>query len=148
MLLRQKLLRLKPGTTVTLTVLRVKGEPTKDVPVVLEARPPGPNEAKRYWAEDLGFGVRELVFQDRYVLKLKADDGGLYVAVVKPESSAATGGLKPGDLITQLNGQPVTDLAAFKTAYEAFRTGQPRTAVVMVARREGREETIRIEPPQ
>jgi serine protease Do len=148
MLMHQKLLRLKPGTDITLTVLSTKGQPTKDVHVILELRPATPNEAKRYWAEDLGFGVRELAFQDRYALKLKPDGKGLYVAVVKPESSAATGGLKLGDLVTQLNGQPVTDLESFKTAYEAFRKDQPRVAVVMVALRDGREETIRIEPPQ
>jgi serine protease Do len=148
MFLRQKFLRLKPGTDVTLTIMTTKGQPMKDVHVILEPRPPLPSEAKRYWAEDLGFGVRELAFQDRYVLKLKPDATGLYVAVVKPESSAATGGLKINDLVTQLNGQSVTDLASFKTAYEAFRKDKPRDAVVMVAIREGREETIRIEPPQ
>jgi serine protease Do len=148
MLLRQKLLRMKPGTKVILTVLSGAGQPTKQVTVTLEPRPPAPNEAKRYWAEDLGFGVRELAFQDRYVLKLRPGSTGLYVAVVRPESSSATGGLKPNDLVTQLNGQPVTDVDSFKTAYEAFRKAQPTTAVVMVATREGKEETIRIEPPQ
>jgi serine protease Do len=148
MLLRQKLLRLKPGTKVDLTVLSGAGQPTKQVTVTLEPRPPLPNEAKRYWAEDLGFGVRELAFQDRYVLKLQPKSTGLYVAVVRPDSSAATGGLKPNDLVTQLNGQPVTDVDSFKTTYEAFRKDQPTTAVVMVAIREGKEETIRIEPPQ
>ncbi len=148
MFLRQKFLRLKPGTNIALTIMTTKGQPMKEVQVVLEPRPPLPSEAKRYWAEDLGFGVRELAFQDRYAFKLKTDATGLYVAVVKPESSAATGGLKTNDLVTQLNGQAVTDLESFKTAYAAFRKDKPRDAVVMVALREGREETIRIEPPQ
>ncbi len=148
MVLRQKLLRLKPGTVVNFSLMRGKDQPLKEVSVTLEPRPPQPASAKRYWADDLGFGVREMVFQDRYILKLSNDAGGLVVTVVKPDSSAATGHLQMNDLVTQLNGQPVTDLASFKAAYQDFRKSQATEAVVMVVRREGHEETIRIEPPQ
>jgi serine protease Do len=148
MILRHKLLRHKVGDTVTFTVLRGKGQPTKDIKITLDPRPKQANLAQRFWAEDLGFGVRELVYIDRYALKLKPEEQGLVTTVVKRDSSAATGRLRPNDLVTQLNGQPVTDLDSFKKAYEAFRKDKPREAVVMVVRREGREETIRIEPPQ
>jgi S1-C subfamily serine protease len=148
MILHRQLLRFKPGTTVTFSVMRIKGEPLKEMKVTLEARPKPANIARRFWADDLGFGVRELVFIDTYEFKLKPDAKGLFVTVVKPESSAATGKIHPGDLVTQLNGQPVLDLDSFKAAYNDFRNTHPRDAVVMVVRREGREETIRIEPPQ
>jgi S1-C subfamily serine protease len=148
MILRHQLLRLKPGTTVTFSVMRTKGQPLQEMKVTLESRPKQANIAKRYWADDLGFGVRELVFIDTYTLKLKPDAKGLMVTIVKPESSAATGRLRPNDLVTQMNGQPVTDLESFKTSYADVRKTHPSDAVVMVVRREGREETIRIEPPQ
>jgi serine protease Do len=148
LVLRRKLLRMNPGTVVTFSILRGKDQPLKDVRVTLEPRPPQPATAKRYWAQDLGFGVRELVFEDRYIQKLAPDAGGLIVTVIKPDSSAGNGHLQMNDLVTQMNGQSATDLASFKTAYQNFRKSQPAEAVVMVVRREGHEETIRIEPPQ
>ncbi len=148
MILRRQLIRLKPGTVVTLSILRGKAQPLKDIQVTLEARPKPPNLAERYWDEELGFGVREMVFIDAYALKLKPDTKGVVLTVVKQDSSAATGHLRIGDLITQLNGQPVTDLNSFKSAYQDFRKSHAHDAVVMVVRREGRAETIRIEPPQ
>ena len=148
MILHRRLLKLKPGATVTFTVMRLKGQPLQDLKMTLASRPKQANIARRFWAEDLGFGVRELVYIDTYEFKLKPDAKGLYVTVVKPESSAATGRIHPGDLVTQLNGQPVLDLDFFKKNYSDFRTTHPRDAVVMVVLREGREETIRIEPPQ
>jgi len=148
MILHRHLLRMKPGSTVTFTVMRIKGQPLQDLKITLEPRPKQANIARRFWAEDLGFGVRELVYIDTYEFKLKPDAKGLYVTVVKPESSAATGRIHPGDLVTQLNGQPVLDLDSFKKDYNDFRMTHPRDAVVIVVVREGREETIRIEPPQ
>jgi S1-C subfamily serine protease len=120
----------------------------QDVKVTLDPRPKPANSARRFWADDLGFGVRELVYFDTYEAKLDPGAKGLFVTVVKPESSAATGRIHPEDIVTQLNGQPVSDLDSFKKDYTDFRTSHPRDAVVMVVLREGREETIRIEPPQ
>jgi serine protease Do len=148
LILHHQLLKLKPGTTVTFTVMRTKGQPLQDIKVTLSPRPKQASIARRFWADDLGFGVRELVYIDTYESKLQPDAKGLYVTVVKPESSAATGRLHPGDIVTQLNGQPITDLDSFKKDYGDFRSTHPRDAVVMVVLREGREETIRIEPPQ
>jgi serine protease Do len=147
-ILRRKLLWHHPGDTITFSILREKGQPLTDIKVTMDQRPKTANQAKRFWGEDLGFGVRELVFLDRYALKLAPDAGGLVVTVVKRDSSAATGRLRLSDLVLQLNGQPVSDLDAFKKSYAEFRESHPRDAVVMVVRREGREETIRIEPPQ
>jgi serine protease Do len=151
LILRHQLLRLKPGDVVTFSVLSPKtgkDQPPKDVKVTLEAQPPRANVAERFWTDDLGFGVREMVFLDSFALHLKPDTHGVIVTIVKPESSAASGHLHMGDLVIDLDGQPVTGLDEFKTAYAQFRKAQPHDPVVMVVRREGHEETIRIEPPQ
>lgn len=151
LILRHQLLRLKPGDVVTFSVLSPKtgkDQPPKDIKVTLEAQPPRANVAERFWTDDLGFGVREMVFLDSFALHLKPDTHGVIVTIVKPEGSAASGHLHMGDLVTDLDGQPVSSLDEFKTAYTNFRKSQPHDPVVMVVRREGHEETIRIEPPQ
>jgi serine protease Do len=145
---RRKILRMKPGEQVVLSVLRRRGQPLQDITITLSEQPPRANTAKRYFADDLGFGVRESVFVDTYARHLAADAKGVVVAVIRPQSSAESGGLQFNDFIQRLNGDPVTDVAGFQTAYEQLRKDKPKESVVLVVLREGREDTIRIEPPQ
>jgi S1-C subfamily serine protease len=150
LILRRQLAQIPPGTKVTFGVLRGgPDQPLTDIPVTLGVRPAPANRAKRYWSDDIGFGVREAVLLDRYARHLKpADAGGVVVTVLKPEGSAQTGGLQPEDWVVQVNGQPTPTLADFKTVYSDFRKGHAHDAIVMVVKRDGREQTIRIEPPQ
>ena len=127
---------MKPGTEVTLGVLRKRGEPLQDVKVTLEPRPKHANTAKRFYAEDLGFSVRDLTFWDNYARHLPADSKGVVVALIRPQSSSQSGGLNNNDLITQLNGQPVTDVGEFEKVYQKDRKDKPKEAVVLVVRRE------------
>jgi S1-C subfamily serine protease len=152
-ILRRQLMRMKVGDEVTLSVVRKRGQPPQDIKVKLEPAPKGANLAKRFFAEDLGFGVRELVFIDTYSRRLSADAKGVLVSLIKPQSSAQSGGLRgngreQSDVITSLNGQPVTDIGEFETLYKAARKDKPKEALVLVVRREGRDDTVRIEPPQ
>jgi serine protease Do len=142
------LLRMPPGGQVTLTVLPGKDQPTQDVAVTLGERPKRANLASRYFAEDLGFGVRELVFDDVYERQLAVDEKGVAITIIRPQGPAQTARLQGNEMITQLNGKPVTDLEQFKADYEAFRKEKAKEAVVLVVKREGREDTVRIEPPQ
>lgn len=147
-ILARTLMRAKVGEKVTLTILPGREQPTQDVTVTLGERPKRANTAKRYYAEDLGFGVRELVFDDVYERKLATDEKGVAMTIVRPQSAAANAQLGGDEMITQLNGKPVTDLATFRADYETFRKDKPKEAVVLVVKREGREDTVRIEPPQ
>ncbi len=148
MILVRDLRRKQVGDEVTLSLLRAKGEPLADVKVKLEERPMMPNVAKRYWAEDLGFSVRELVFIDKYQRRLKDDAAGVVVTLIKPQSSAASAKLGMNDMITEMNGNPVTGVEEFQKAYEATRKEKPKEPVVLVVQREGNTQVIRIEPPQ
>jgi S1-C subfamily serine protease len=96
----------------------------------------------------LGFSAREMVFADTYARRLAKDAGGVLIALVRPQSAAASGGLRHEDVVTDLNGQSVKDLADFQKKYEELRKNKPHEAVVMVVLREGNTQTIRIEPPQ
>ncbi len=147
-ILSRNLLRMHVGDKVTFSVMTDKDKPLKDITVTLEKQPKRANLAERFFAEDLGFSVREIVFSDTYIRKLPADQKGVLVSWVKPQSSADSGKLKGNDLITELNGQAVTDVDEFKKSYEEFRKDHPKQAVVMVVKRDANTEVIRIEPPQ
>jgi len=147
-ILIRKIRRMKVGDNVTFSIATGKGQPTKDVVVTLEERPKMINRAQRYWAEDLGLGVREIVFVDTYARKLAPDARGVIVSQIKPQSSAFSAKIQREDMITELNGEPVENIEQFQKNYEAFRKEKPREAVVLVVLREGNTQVIRIEPPQ
>jgi S1-C subfamily serine protease len=145
----RKIQRMKVGDQVTFSILRGgKDTPLIEISVTLEQRPPQENKAKRFYAEDLGFSVREVVFEDTYRRRLPADTKGVVVALIKPNGSAQTARLQAGDMIKMLNQAPVEGLEQFKTQYEAFRKDRPRDAVVLEVLRGVNTQIIRIEPPQ
>ncbi len=147
-IMTRKLQRFQIGDEVTFTLLSAKDQPPRDVKLALAERPKPASRAERFFAEDLGFTVRELVFEDTYERRLPMDAPGVMVAFVKPNSSAQTARLGNADLITQLNGQAVTDVKDFKQKYETFRKDSPKEAVVLEIMRGVNTTVIRIEPPQ
>ncbi|HZZ43840.1 MAG TPA: PDZ domain-containing protein [Tepidisphaeraceae bacterium] len=147
-ILRHQLIWFKPGQSVTLSVTSGKGQPLHDVKLTMAEQPARATSAKRFYAEDLGFSVRDLTFQDRYQLKLDDKAPGVLVAIIRPSSSSQTAHLEREDLILQLNGQPVTDVDEFKKAYEQLRKDKPHEPLVMEVKRAGSTQVIRIEPPQ
>jgi len=153
-ILGRQLLRYKIGRKVTFTVVRPSadhphGDKPIDITVTLEQRPLAFAQAHRYYARDLGFVVRDALFYDLYVRKLPPNSGGVSVAVLKPQAAAQNAKLQMNDLITQMNGKPVTDLDEFRTDYQAVRTAKPNDAVVLeVIHTDGKEETINIQSPQ
>jgi serine protease Do len=148
LIMAHTLRRMKPGEKVTLSIMREKDQPLKDVELTLGEQPPGANLAKRFFADDLGFESRALVFNDIYGLKLPPEQKGVIVSLLRPQGAAQTGGLHMQDVITKLDSEPVTDIDQFKKAYESIRKDKPKEAIVMEVRRGDRENTVRIEPPQ
>jgi S1-C subfamily serine protease len=139
---------------VTLSVIHKRGQPPVDIQFNLSEQPAQANTAKRFWAEDLGFAVRDLVFVDRYARRMPIDAPGVVVSLIRPQSAAQSGGLQGSnprvapDVVIQLNGQPVKDVESFAKLFKESRKEKPKDPVVLVVRREGREDTVRIEPPQ
>ena len=133
---------------VIVSILREKDQAPKDIELSLGEQPKGPNLAKRFFADDLGYEVRELVFNDIYGQKLPPDQKGVIVSLLRPQAAAQTGGLHRDDVITKLDSEPVTDLDQFKKTYEQIRKDKPKEAIVLEVHRGDRENTVRIEPPQ
>lgn len=147
-ILSRQLLRKNFGDVVTFAIIREPGKAAEDVKVTLDERPAAANTVARFYAEDLGYTVRELVFNDRYSRRLDADYKGVAVTFVKEQSNAAAGGLEPNDIITKINETDVTDIAQFKETYEATRSAAKRDAVVFEVFRGVGTQIIRIQPPQ
>ena len=148
-ILHRQLLRMHVGDKVTFSILTKKGQPLQDYAVTLGDRPAEPNIVKRFYADDLGFGVREVTFDDTYRRKKPANFPGVVVTVLKPAGSAQSAKLASEDLITDLNNTPVTTLDGFEHDYQALRNDKPKDAVILVVMKpDGTTQTIRIEPPQ
>lgn len=148
MILNRQILRRKVGETVRFSVIRKRGDNPVEVAVTLGERPAQPNTAKRFYAEDLGYTVRDAVFIDLYRQRLPQTTRGVVVDFIKPNSQAAAARLERGDLVTQMNGNPVTSVDDFRTQYETFRRDRPRDAIVLQIQRPAGTQIIRIEPPQ
>jgi serine protease Do len=145
----RKIIRMHIGDKVKLSVLVARDQPMKEIEVTLGEQPKDAIYAARFWAEDLGFGVRELVFEDTYERKQPADMKGVLVSIIKADSAAASAKLAREDIITSLNSIPVTDIVQFEREYKTLRTDKPKEAVVLVVmKNDGSTQTIRIEPPQ
>jgi serine protease Do len=79
-------------------------------------------------------------------MRLPQGTTGAVVTEVRPDSPAATAGLKPGDVITGVAGQEVKDPeAAARAIREATR--QPGTAVALRILREGRGAFVAVQIP-
>ena len=116
--LKLEVARTQPGQTVPVKILR-EGTP-KTLEVAVKTMPGTQNLAK---AENdshetgtlNGVGVTDLDGRARQQLELPQTVKGAVVTEVKPDSAAAEAGLKPGDVIQEINRKPV------KNAEEAVR---------------------------
>jgi membrane-associated protease RseP (regulator of RpoE activity) len=71
------------------------------------------------------------------------EDPGVPIRAVVPESPAAEAGLKPGDVLTTLDGRWTATIADVYAATEGVAPGQ---AVPVVVLRDGREQTVTVRP--
>ncbi|MGH7214688.1 MAG: PDZ domain-containing protein, partial [Tepidisphaeraceae bacterium] len=147
-IVQRQILRMNVGEPITFTVIDRPGQPARDVTFPLLEQPKRANVARRYWAEDLGFGVREIVFADTYFKKLSPDQKGVLISLIKPNGAAANAQLRGSDVVTEINGQAVADIEQFKTLYEESRKLKAAEAMKLLVLRDGNTQVIRIEPPQ
>jgi Do/DeqQ family serine protease len=92
--------------------------------------------------DEIGMSVRDMTASERDELKL---DSGVKVTEVADGSEAEDKDIQPGDVIEEVNRQPVKDAADFKAQVAKVRkTGKP---VVMIVNRNGgtRFETLKLD---
>jgi serine protease Do len=85
----------------------------------------------------LGVSVRPLTSEDRQRLALAANDNGLVITTVEPNSDAAQKGIRPGDVIMQAGGRAIRTAAELTSAVEAARRAN-RPLLLQVGNRAGR----------
>jgi serine protease Do len=70
--------------------------------------------AAKYKNKAMGLGVRDLTFEVRRYLQVEAADPGVIVGKIEPGEKAAVAGLRPFELITHVNDQPVHNVKEFE----------------------------------
>lgn len=133
--LRNHVANTRPGTTATLTINRSGREEQKQV--VLAERPGtklasndggGSGEGGRF-----GMTVAPLTPDTAQELGVKAKHG-LVVQEVAPASPASDAGIQSGDVIVEVNRQPVNNAEQFRAAVNAH----PDRPALLLVNREGR----------
>ena len=129
---RLKVLRERQPLELTI----VLGEQPEDLAAA--GQPASPAEA----AERFGFAVQELTPELREQLRLGRAEG-LVVTSVEDGGPAARVGIRSGDLIVEVNREPVRTLADFTRIVGQMRAG---TNLLLLVRREGTSRFVVVTP--
>ncbi len=103
--LPRRLASCRAGDEVVLSIWRA-GE-ALEVRLGLAERPLSASEAEAVDCPDFGLAARDLVYWDRADLCLPTDSMGALVTQARPTGFAGQGGLRAGDIIGRVNGEPV-----------------------------------------
>jgi serine protease Do len=88
-------------------------------------------------ANVLGMNVAPITAQTRAQFGLPKSAEGLLVLELQRSGDAAKNGMLPGDIIREVNQQPVTSVEAFKKALQDAKRAGKKFALLRVQRRDG-----------
>ena len=120
------------GKKVDLSVIR--GKESLQIPVELVRSPRLKREMKKYRNEDFEFTAREVSFFDTVEEQWSGERRGVLVEDVKSGSWAELGSLSDGDLILEVNGQPVDNVDALRRQMERIAANKEKVVVIKVQR--------------
>lgn len=101
------------GTGAKVTIIYARDGERKEAEVTLAAAPVHYASTKKVRNRTLGLSVKDMTFEVRRYFKFDESEPGVVIARVKPGSPAAVAGLKPYELVTEVNGEKVTDAKDF-----------------------------------
>lgn len=137
--LRNQVASLAPGSNANVTLVRSGREQRVQVSLAelqpSRERPESEESSNREEPagnERFGLTLQPLTAGSASRYGLETDDQGLLVTKVDPASQAATAGIRQGDLIQEVNRQPVRTFAEFTSAIQ--QSGS-RPALILVKRR-------------
>jgi serine protease Do len=140
-----------PGTTVPVKIVRARKSMTLNVTVEelnvekeqaqINNAPNAPAPAPEPTETGFGMTIEGLTPNLTRRLALPSGTGGAVVSEVEQGGAAATSGIRPGDVITQINGQPIKTVDQASKALDAVAAN--RTARIVVFR-EGREVLVQV----
>jgi serine protease Do len=121
--LRMTVSMMVPGSKIDLKVVRDGA--VHEIPVTLEEMPGTQAELKQNGDATKsalsGVSVQDLDSQTARQAGVPADTQGVVVTGIDPSSKAADSGLQPGDVIQQVNRQPVKNTSEFEHAMRASK---------------------------
>ena len=132
----------KPGTTVPLTVVRNKQRKSLNITVDeldLEAeqgRAARDNEPQEPTTTGFGMSLDPITPDVARQLDLPRGRGGAIVSDVERGSAAANAGVAPGDVILEVNRQPVSNVSQVT---RELQKATPGTPVFLLVSRDGQQ---------
>ena len=96
---------------------------------------------RRYKNEPIGVTLRDLTFEVRRHFQKTADNPGVIISKIEPGSKASISGLKPYEIITHVNDQPIMNTGDF----ERLVAGQAELSLSVLRLTKGRQVKIKMD---
>lgn len=116
------------GTVVSLKIIRNK-KPV-NIKIKLSQSPRSPRDMPTYDETICGFSARDITWFDKADNEWNDEQKGAYVEGVEVSTWADLANLQTGDLITEMNGKPVTNLYSLKKVLEEMRINKPESVII------------------
>ena len=98
----------------TYTVVYVQDSKQAEKEFTVEESPAHYDSAARYKSELLGLTVRDLTYEVRRFFQKQPEEPGVIVSKIEPGSKASVGGIKPFEIVTHVNDQPIATVKDFE----------------------------------
>ena len=129
------------GTGKTIRLIYYRRGKGKDAPgkavtvnYKIEQAPPDLESAPKWKNRKIGLTVKDLTYEVRLALNLKADAPGVVVARIEPGSPAMIGRIFPNELIIMADGKPITSARQLRDYIAAAKKGGKDKARLTILR--------------